>query len=205
MHPFFKLRLAFVLIIVLVTAGASSVSAYELSGADQAQQASVDAFGGSVATSLTTDIDLWLPQKGDVFEVNVQTNMGRLYHPDGNALEFEVVTGVRRVVRYIGLRYFAATPAANWVGEDLQIKRDRMTFGKTGRFIRLYKNGTDGTAYGIHTFGREDSMFRVPGRYGSMGCIIVRDRVMDLIQKTYELNDGAISVKTFPEMAQVVE
>ena len=194
---------------VLVAAGASSVKAYELSEdasgePGQSQQDQIDTSAGnaqwSVPSSETTDLESWAPQKGDVFEVNVQTNIGHLYHPDGSTLEFEVVTGVRRVVRYIGMRYFAGTPATDWVAQNMQIKKDRITFGKSGRFIRLFKHGTDSTAYGIHSFGREDAMFKVPGRYGSMGCIIVRESVMDIIQKTLELNDGKLSVRTFPDM-----
>ena len=194
---------------VLVAAGASSVKAYELSEdasgePGQSQQDQIDTSAGnaqwSVPSSETTDLESWVPQKGDAFEVNVQTNIGHLYHPDGSTLEFEVVTGVRRVVRYIGMRYFAGTPAQSWVAQSPQVKKDRITFGKTGVFIRLYKNGADATAYGIHGFGREDAMFRVPGRYGSMGCIIVRENVLSIIEKTLDVNDGKLSVRTFPDM-----
>lgn len=204
MYQFFRTRLALVLVMVLVAAGASSVKAYELSEDPSESHQQVDTSAGnalwSVPSSETTDIASWVPQKGDIFEVNVQTNIGRLYHPDGSTLEFEVVTGVRRVVRYIGMRYFAATPATEWVAQGVQVKKDRMTFGKSGRFIRLYKGGTQHTAYGIHPFGREDNMFKVPGRYGSMGCIIVRENVMDLIEQTLEVNGGKLPVRTFPDM-----
>ena len=157
---------------------------------------------------LTNDLQEWTPMVGDKFEVNVETNMGRLIHENGESVEFEVVTGVRRVVSYIGLRYFAATPAQNWIVRTTEIKRDRWTFGKTGRFIRLFKVGVDGTeestSYGIHPFLNEDSMFKVPGRYGSMGCIILRESLEDLIEKTIETNGGSMSVRTFPEMPKTV-
>ncbi len=225
MYRFLKHRLALLLILTLVAGGASGVQAYELGdrrdgthGESSTSLAPptlsmlaprsqvIDTSAGnsmwSIPSSETTDLESWVPQKGDIFEVNVQTNIGHLYHPDGSTLEFEVVTGVRRVVRYIGLRYFAATPAAEWIAQDMQIKKNRMTFGKSGRFIRLYKNGTDATAYGVHGFGRENSMFKVPDRYGSMGCIIVREEVMDILQKTLELNDGKLPVRTFPDLPQ---
>lgn len=206
MYQFLKTRLALILIITLLAGGASSVKAYELSEDSANQQDQVDTSAGNAQWSLpsseTTDLESWVPQKGDIFEVNVQTNIGHLYHLDGTTLEFEVVTGVRRVVRYIGLRYFAATPAANWVAQDMQIKKNRVTFGKSGRFIRLYKNGVNGTAYGIHPFGKENSMFKVPGRYGSMGCIIVREAVMDILVKTLEVNEGRLPVRTFPDMPE---
>lgn len=157
---------------------------------------------------LTNDLKEWTPMAGDKFEVNVETNMGRLVHENGESVEFEVVTGVRRVVSYIGLRYYAATPAQNWIVRTTEIKRDRWTFGKTGRFIRLFKVATDGTeestSYGIHPFLNEDSMFKVPGRYGSMGCIILRESLEDLIEKTIETNGGSMSVRTFPEMPKTV-
>lgn len=157
---------------------------------------------------LTNNLKEWTPMAGDKFEVNVETNMGRLVHENGESVEFEVVTGVRRVVSYIGLRYYAATPAQNWIVRSTEIKRDRWTFGKTGRFIRLFKVAADGTeestSYGIHPFLNEDSMFKVPGRYGSMGCIILRESLEDLIEKTIETNGGSMSVRTFPEMPKTV-
>ena len=160
------------------------------------------------ASYLTNNLKEWTPMAGDTFEVNVETNMGRLVHENGESVEFEVVTGVRRVVSYIGLRYYAATPAQNWIVRSTEIKRDRWTFGKTGRFIRLFKVAADGTeestSYGIHPFLNEDSMFKVPGRYGSMGCIILRESLEDLIEKTIETNGGSMSVRTFPEMPKTV-
>lgn len=159
------------------------------------------------ASYLTNDISEWTPMPGDKLEVNVETNMGRLIHENGESVEFEVVTGVRRVVRYIGRRYFAATPAAEWVARETVIKRDRWTFGKTGRFIRLYKvtnEGTEHTPYGIHPFLNQDSMFRVPGRYGSMGCIILRESMVDIIQQTIRVNGGEMSVRTFPVIPEVI-
>lgn len=224
MYRFLKHRLALILILTLVVGGASGVQAYGLgdlhdgSPGDSSRSLAlptlsvfaprsqmIDTSAGnamwSIPSSETNDIESWIPQKGDIFEVNVQTNIGHLYHPDGATLEFEVVTGVREVVRYAGMRYFAATPATEWIAQNMQIKKDRMTFGKSGRFIRLYRdNGAQYTAYGIHGFGRENSMFNVQGRYGSMGCIIVRERMMDLIQKTLEINDGKLPVRTFPDL-----
>lgn len=161
------------------------------------------------ASSITSDVSDWTPMEGDTFEVNVETNMGRLIHKNGDSLQFEVVTGVRRVVSYIGLRYFAATPTQNWVVRSTEIKRDRWTFGKSGRFIRLFKVHNDGseesTSYGIHPFGNEDSMFKVPGRYGSMGCIILRESMEDMIQKTIAANGGSMNVRTFSEMSKTTE
>lgn len=158
------------------------------------------------ASYLTDDVASWEPKSGDKLEINVETNVARLVHSDGESLSFEIVSGQRRVVRYIGRRYFAATPAAEWVARETVIKRDRWTFGKTGRFIRLYKvkDGVEEfTPYGIHPFGREDAMFRVAGRYGSMGCLIMREKMVNLIQETIRVNGGELRVRTFPEMPEV--
>jgi len=205
-----KMRLALLAIVAFLTLSATGgVSAstdgtlLETSHAEESQTVASDAL--FTATSyLTHNLKEWTPMPGDIFEVNVETNMGRLVHKNGEAVEFEVVTGVRRVVSYIGLRYFAATPAQNWIVRTTEIKRDRWTFGKSGRFIRLFKINADGseesTSYGIHPFLNEDAMFKVPGRYGSMGCIILRESLEDLIQKTIETNGGSMSVRTFPEM-----
>lgn len=150
---------------------------------------------------LVSDADAWTPEQGDWFEVNVETNVGRLHHTNGAVLEFEVVTGQQRVVYYAGSRYFAATPAADWVVKQVAVKRDRVTFGKTGRFLRLFVNdGVKATPYGIHGFGYEDRMFKVAGRYGSMGCIIVREKILNIIEQTYRVNGEQLVVKTYPDM-----
>lgn len=203
-----KVKIALVAVAAFLTLSATGGVSASTDGtlaehAEPAQAIASDALF-TPASYLSNDLKEWTPKAGDKFEVNVETNMGRLVHENGESVEFEVVTGVRRVVSYIGLRYFAATPAQNWIVRSTEIKRDRWTFGKTGRFIRLYKINTDGTeegtSYGIHPFLNEDSMFRVPGRYGSMGCIILRESMEDLIQKTIETNGGSMSVRTFPEM-----
>lgn len=210
-HP---IRLALVALVAFLTLSATGgvVSAQQTTDFDALYQhiellpsvASDALFTPS--SYLSNDIREWTPMPGDKFEVNVETNMGRLIHTNGESVEFEVVTGVRRVVRYIGRRYYAATPAAEWIVRETVIKKDRWTFGKSGRFIRLYKVDSDGneisTAYGIHPFGREDAMFRVPGRYGSMGCIILRESMEDIIQQTIRVNGGEMKVRTFPDMSE---
>lgn len=205
-----KMRIALLAIAAFLTLSATGgVSAstdgtlLETSHTNESQTVASDALF-TPPSYLSNDLKEWTPMPGDIFEVNVETNMGRLVHENGEAVQFEVVTGVRRVVSYIGLRYFAATPAQNWIVRTTEIKRDRWTFGKSGRFIRLFKVNADGTeestSYGIHPFLNEDAMFKVPGRYGSMGCIILRESLEDLIQKTIETNGGSMSVRTFPDM-----
>jgi hypothetical protein len=191
------------------TGGAYAQEAHGIEDLDEGYEVPASDSLFTPASYLTDDVASWKPSRGDKLEINVETNMARLVHTDGESLSFEIVSGQRRVVRYIGRRYFAATPAAEWVARETVIKRDRWTFGKSGRFIRLYRVSGEGenlteefTPYGIHPFGREDAMFRVAGRYGSMGCVIMREKMVDIIQKTIQVNSGELSVRTFPVMPE---
>jgi len=138
----------------------------------------------------------WQPQIGDKFLVDTKYNLGYLIHPDGRYYRFSLVTGQNRYVSYIGRYYNAATPNWNWRAKQFEIKGDRVTFGPTGRFIRLFKDGTEHTAYGIHEYKYEDRIFKSPGRFGSMGCIVVRKPIMDLLEKTFNVNEGDFEVVT---------
>ena len=140
--------------------------------------------------------DEWHPTVGDQILIDTQNNVGYLVHPDGRFLRFLIVTGQRKFVCYIGRCYNAATPNWNWIVKSKHIKGDRITFGPTGRFIRLYKDGDEHTAYGIHEYAYEDTMFSRNKRFGSMGCIIVKQTMMDVIEKTYDLNEGYLPVIT---------
>jgi hypothetical protein len=138
----------------------------------------------------------WSPREGDIFLVDTVENLGYLVHTNGEFLRFEVVTGQQRYVSYIGRYYHAATPNQEWVGLSKEIKGDRVTFGPTGRFIRLFKDGELSTPYGIHEYLYEERMFQSPGRYGSMGCVVVRSNIMDIIEHTYDVNGGRLEVST---------
>ena len=138
----------------------------------------------------------WERGKGDSLIVDTLNNFGYLVHENGQYLKFSLVTGQRKNVCYIGRCYFAATPNLEWKALSKEIKNDRVTFGPSGKFIRLFKNGTENTAYGIHEYKYEDRIFESPGRYGSMGCIVVRKPVLDIIEKTFDINEGGFEVIT---------
>ncbi len=140
-------------------------------------------------------LSLWEPKAGDTFIVDTKENVGYLVHENGRYTSFDVVTGQRRRVYYIGRSYNATTPTKAWVASSVHVKGDRLTFGKTGRFFRLYDEG-ERTAYGIHGYGREDDMFSQDSRFQSMGCVIVREHILNIIEKTYELNDQKMNVIT---------
>ncbi len=150
----------------------------------------------SPVQALPVPMAMWEAQAGDHFVVDTKANMGYMVHENGDFVSFEVATGQRRTVHYIGRTYNAATPAQEWTAESLETKGDHVTFGPTGKFFRLFDD-SDGTrtAYGIHTYKYEDYMFD-GARYGSMGCIIVRQTDLPLIEKTFDVNDNKLSVTT---------
>lgn len=146
----------------------------------------------------------WQPEPGDRAVVDTQNNIGYLIHENGSYLKFPVVTGQRRWVYYIGRSYNASTPNWDWVAKSLHIKGDRVTFGPTGRFLRLYKDGEDNTAYGFHEYRSDEEMFEdedgnlapASERFRSMGCVIVKTAMMDLIVETWEQNGQVLELKT---------
>jgi len=136
----------------------------------------------------------WEPAKGDSMLIDTKDNFGYLVHNDGTYYRFALVTGQRKYVCYIGRCYNAATPTWDWRAMSKEIKGDRVTFGPSGRFIRLFKDGETNTAYGIHEYKYEDRIFESPGRFGSMGCIVVRKPIMDMIEEMFDVNDGDFEV-----------
>jgi hypothetical protein len=139
----------------------------------------------------------WQPEAGDVFIVDTKENTGTLLHPDGIRTSFRVVTGQRNTVRYIGRVYDARTPARSWTALSKEMKGDRTTFGKDGVFLRLTNNNTDEeTPYGIHTHRSADKMLAEDYRYRSMGCIIVSEEILSIIESTFALNGNMLPVLT---------
>jgi hypothetical protein len=132
----------------------------------------------------------------DRFVVDTETNLGYIVRESGEYTEFPVATGQRRVVRYIGRTYDATTPEASWTAKSLQVKGDRITFGKSGKFLRLFKDGEERTPYGIHDHAYSARMLSQDERFESMGCIIVSTDMFETLQKIFELNGESLSVVT---------
>jgi hypothetical protein len=138
----------------------------------------------------------WSPALGDVLLVNTQANEASLVQLNGNYTSFKVVTGQRGVVSYIGRRYNATTPTKTWHLKSKHIKGDRITFGKTGEFLRLY-NDDSPTPYGVHPHAYSQKMLADDDRFRSMGCVIVADDIFRLIDETFAINNGIMKVVTF--------
>jgi len=149
-------------------------------------------------------VSRWEAQAGDVFLVDVPQNMGYLIHENGEFLPFPVATGRKAVVRYIGRTYQADTPIRTWTAEQKQIKGDRRTFGVSGRFIRLFRDG-ESSPYGIHSYFKIADWMREDERYFSMGCIVVTEEMLDVIEKTFTLNDQNMTVITTNDAQAVLQ
>ena len=138
----------------------------------------------------------WVPEAGDRVIVDTVLNEGYLVRENGDYTSFPVLTGQRRVVRYIGRTYNAATPNKHWTAKSVDVKGRSMTFGETGTFVRLYDDDGEQTAYGIHSHLTFQKMLDEGDRYRSMGCILVSEDVLKLVTKTFELNGGSLDVTT---------
>jgi hypothetical protein len=90
----------------------------------------------------------------------------------------------------------ASTPVAKWTVLSSHIQPDRVTFGATGEFLRLYRDGKTRTHYGIHSYKYIDEFLASDDRYRSMGCVLVTDGVLDLLQAAFTLNGNKLEVET---------
>lgn len=150
-----------------------------------------------VLTSPYVQPGAWIPETGDRLIIDVRDNRGYLIGTDGFYTSFPVGTGQRRTVRYIGKVYNAATPSARWTIRSLEYKQgDRATYGNTGRFFRLEHERWGRTQYGIHATSNIADILAMNVRYASMGCILVSDEILTILEKTFALNESALQVIT---------
>lgn len=154
------------------------------------------AFQSSDIAKLHTQAEQWVPAAGDELLIDTKDNIGFLMHKDGAFISFPVVTGQRRNVWYIGRYYYGATPAWDWEIGGMDTKGDRVTFGPTGRFLRLFKEGDERTAYGIHGHRDAEEMLAEEERFRSMGCVIVSESILDILEQTYAAGGSRLAVKT---------
>jgi hypothetical protein len=154
----------------------------------------------------------WQPRIGDRVVVDTTVSMVYLVHADGGFRAMNGLTGQRRVVSYDGITYNARTPEREWEMRSFEKKGKSVTFGD-GRFGRLSwpghedpRRGNESTAYGIHSHRsfakmledkQEKNAWDPTGMgHRSMGCILVSEDDLTLIQQTWELNGGILLVST---------
>lgn len=136
-------------------------------------------------------LEEWHPHKDDVFIADVSANIGYLVHKNGDFLSFLIGSGKRKTVHYLGMTYDASTPIARWTVLSKQIQPDRMTFDTDGVFFRLYKGSDeDRTRYGIHSTRYGNAILQRDDRYASMGCILVDRTILDIVGKTFALDEN---------------
>ena len=145
----------------------------------------------------------WVPLKGDFVVVDVTDNIGYLVRKnlrEGTA--FLVATGQQRTVYYKDMFYYGATPEKEWFVESLEYQAKGPTFGKHGKFLRLYDDG-ESTYYGIHTVWDEKEMFSFTNRHRSWGCILVRDNILSLLEDVFEVSgDEGMRVITVSDISE---
>ena len=92
------------------------------------------------------------------------------------------------------------TPETDWVVKEKNIQPNRVIFGETGEFLRMYKNGDIRTGYGIHNYKFFEYEIENGRKFLSLGCILVSAEVHDMIEESFLANDSALEMKTVRSM-----
>ncbi len=146
----------------------------------------------------SVDVENFIPSQGVYFQADVSKGVGYLINQENRTFtKFPILSGQRQYVCYIGRCYYGATPEQEWIVKEMNIQYDRITFSESGKFLRLYANGDTRTSYGIHGHAHFDYMLQKDTIFQSMGCILVSDDVMDVIEASFYANGNTISVLTF--------
>lgn len=151
------------------------------------------------ALSRSVPRDQWVPAAGQELIVDTERNTGYIVDPNGIFTSFPVVTGRNEFIWWIGRYYKATTPEDTWVVQRRDIKGNRIVFGASGRFLRLFsKEGKNYTSYGIHSYAYIDKWISLPEeeRFKSPGCILVTEDILDVIDAVYAANDNSLRVTT---------
>jgi len=161
--------------------------------------------GTAFAARMVSETD-WEPRPGDSFYVNTNDNWGYLLHHDSSeVLAFPVATGIQGTINYLGMRYYAGTPDANWIAKTASTQSDRTTFGPTGLFLRLFKNGDQYTRYGIHGHAYSQNWLTLLSRYKSAGCIVTSEQILQIIKTTFDVNGGQLEVTTSKNQDKIMQ
>ena len=134
--------------------------------------------------------------KGDFFMADLENSIGYLLNENSrNYISFPILSGRRKFSYYLGRYYFAETPDQTWAAKEDNILSDRVTFSKSGRFLRLYE-GDKRTSYGIHGHVYFSTMIARENKYVSYGCVLVDDSILDVIEKSFHANGDFLKVTT---------
>lgn len=140
--------------------------------------------------------EVFQPESGMQFIVDTKAATGYLVNADGRFAAIPLVLGQNEMVHYLGRTYLATTPEDDWNVREIDTQGDRITFGKEGTFLRLFRHGKTSTPYGIHTHASIDHFLASENHFRSLGCILVTKPVLDMLQRAYEINGKSLKVVT---------
>ena len=133
-------------------------------------------------------------KSGVIAIFDTAANTGYLVNEDASYLPFLIASGQKRYVNAFG-GYYAETPSTEWVGMEFNMQPKGGDFGK-GRFIRLSDFGTRRTRYGIHSAAYVNKWLQESSRYKSLGCIIVSEEILDIVEQAFIVNNRKLEVIT---------
>ncbi|MDX9970831.1 MAG: L,D-transpeptidase [Candidatus Gracilibacteria bacterium] len=125
---------------------------------------------------------------GDYFLVDIENAQGYLINENSRFYTvFPIMTGAKRT----------PTPVKDWVVLEENIKSDRITFDDSGEFFRMFLNdGATRTGYGIHGYAYFDFEIANGRKFLSLGCVLVSDANLDLIEESFIANGNRLNVYT---------
>lgn len=124
--------------------------------------------------------DKFEPSEGDYFLVDIDDALGYLVNDDKKTYTvFPIMSGGRGT----------PTPRQEWYVKEKNIQSNRIFFGETGEFLRMYSNdGNTRTGYGIHNYAYFEEEIEKGTKYLSWGCIMVSAEMEDIIEESYLAN-----------------
>lgn len=159
-------------------------------------QAQEETVGYNINIDMYVDMESFVFEPGVYLVADVDNGIGYLINPNnGTITSFLLMSGQQKFVWYAGRGYYAATPKQTWYVKQKNIQRDRITFGPSGEFLRLFHNGNR-TLYGIHGYKYFEQEMKKGTKYLSMGCLLVSDRDLDFIEEAYIANGHELKVIT---------
>lgn len=136
--------------------------------------------------------DEYIPAKGDYFLVDIEKAVGYLLNDIGQTYtSFPIMTGSKRT----------PTPEKDWVVLQKNIQPNRVVFAESGEFFRMFLDeGKTFTHYGIHGYGFFEEEIEKGTKFLSLGCVLVADDVLDLIEESYLANGESLNISTRNEI-----
>ncbi len=131
------------------------------------------------------------PSEGDRFLVDINNALGYLINYENKSYTvFPIMTGAGRT----------PTPEKEWVILEENIQPNRIIFAESGEFFRMYANGETRTGYGVHGYAYFAEEMVKGTKFLSLGCVLVADNVLDLIEESFIANGNTLQMRTTAEV-----